>query len=100
MPRKPRKMSLRKADLHPAEIAFLMDDDSYLREGLLRDLKALEAIKSGERGELLFGNQTKNARELLEEHGAEALEIFQTANSGRLPSWWRLLTPEEQQALI
>lgn len=98
MPRKNRKMSLKKADLHPSEIAFLLDDDSYCRPTISRDKASLKSLREGGR-QLLYGTMSPTAHELLRNHGQEALEIFQAAHPGKLPSWWELLSPAEQQTL-
>ena len=88
MPRKPRKNSLRQATLHPSEISFLLDDDSFCRPNISRDLASLKFIRQGGSG-LLYGS--KSATELLEDFGKEALAIFEREHPGEKPSWWPLL---------
>jgi hypothetical protein len=88
MPRKPRRISLTKAKLHPSEISFLLDDDSFCRTHIPRDKVSLEFLRQGDSG-LLYG--MKSATELLEEYGKEALKIFQAEHPGKKPTWWPLL---------
>jgi hypothetical protein len=89
MPRKPRKISLVKASLHPSEISFLLDDDSFCRPHIPRDLVSLKYLRQGDSG-LLYGSSS--ATELLENYGKEALAIFESEHPGEKPSWWPLLT--------
>jgi hypothetical protein len=89
MPRKPRKNSLRQATLHPSEISFLLDDDSFCRPNIPRDLASLKCIRQGGSG-LLYGSAS--ATELLENFGQEALAMFTDEHPGEKPSWWPLLT--------
>jgi hypothetical protein len=89
MPRKPRKKSFRQASLHPSEISFLLDDDSFCRTHIPRDLISLKYLRQGDSG-LLYG--MKSATELLEEYGQEALKIFKREHPGGTPTWWPLLT--------
>jgi hypothetical protein len=88
MPRKPRKISLIKASLHPSEVAFLLDDEKYCRPHIIRDKVSLEELRQGRSG-LLYG--MKSAGELLEEFGQEALAIFEDAHPEGKPSWFPLL---------
>jgi hypothetical protein len=94
--KKPRKSKL--MSLHPAGIAFLLDDESYCRPNVPRDRVSLASLRRGE-SQLMFGRTSLTAYELLAEYGEKALSIFQAAHPGELPSWWKMLTAAEQQAL-
>lgn len=95
MPRKPRKSSLRSTNLKPYELAFLLDDDSYCRPNIPRDLVSLSWLRQGHPG-LLFGD--KHPKDLWDDHGREALEIFIEANPGRRPiGWWLYDAPEPRR---
>jgi hypothetical protein len=94
--KKPRRSKL--MSLHPAEIAFLLDDDSYCRPSVPRDRASLKSLKGGGR-QVLFGEQSPTARELLTEYREEAMQIYQAANPGKLPSWWGMLSDSEKRLL-
>ena len=96
MPRKPRKSSLRSTNLKPYELAFLLDDDSYCRPNIPRDLVSLSLLRQGHPG-LLFGD--KHPKDLWTEHGAEAFAIFIEANPGKRPvGWWLYEAPEPRDS--
>jgi hypothetical protein len=91
--KKPRKSKLTSLD--PCELSFLLDDESYCRRTVPRDMASLEELRKGGR-QLLWGTEAKTAGELLALYAREALELCRAANPGKLPSWWGLLTNEQK----
>lgn len=85
-----RTRNIVKADLRPAERAFLSDDTSHINEQNAWGVLELRRLLNGGKG----------ARELWEQHGKDFLPRFIKENPGRRPyPWWQFDAPELRKRL-